>query len=74
VRRYKSYREKIVEVLRSVKGVSVSMPFSSIDISWRGDDKLKFPELFTALNKIGSELKKSIVVAFDEAQELRKIT
>jgi hypothetical protein len=74
VRRYKSFREKIVEVLRSVKGVSVSMPFSSIDISWRGNDKLEFPELFTALNSIGSELKKSIVVAFDEAQELRKIT
>jgi AAA+ ATPase superfamily predicted ATPase len=74
VRRYKSFREKIVEVLSSVKGVSISMPFSSIDISWRGDNKLEFPELFTALNSIGSELKKSVVVAFDEAQELRKIT
>jgi AAA+ ATPase superfamily predicted ATPase len=74
VRRYKSFREKIVEVLSSVKGVSISIPFSSIDISWRGGNKLEFPELFTALNSIGSELKKSVVVAFDEAQELRKIT
>jgi AAA+ ATPase superfamily predicted ATPase len=74
VRRYKSFREKIVEVLSSVKGVSISIPFSSIDISWRGSSKLEFPEFFTALNRIGSELKKSVVVAFDEAQELRKIT
>jgi AAA+ ATPase superfamily predicted ATPase len=74
VRRYKSFREKIVEVLSSVKGVSISIPLSSIDISWRGDNKLEFPELFTALNSIGSELKKRVVVAFDEAQELRKIT
>jgi len=74
VRRYKSFREKIVEVLSSVKGVSISIPFSSIDISWRGSSKLEFPEFFTALNRIGSELKKSVVVAFDEAQEIRKIT
>jgi AAA+ ATPase superfamily predicted ATPase len=74
VRRYKSFRGKIVEVLSSVKGVSISVPFSSIDISWRGSSKLEFPEFFTALNRIGSELKKSVVVAFDEAQELRKIT
>jgi AAA+ ATPase superfamily predicted ATPase len=74
VRRYKSFREKIVEVLSSVKGVSISIPFSSIDISWRGSSKLEFSEFFTALNRIGSELKKSVVVAFDEAQELRKIT
>jgi len=67
-------RRKIVEKLRRVSGVSISLSPLSVDISWRGYKKFEFVEMFTALNKIGFDIGKPIIIAFDEAQELRKIT
>jgi AAA+ ATPase superfamily predicted ATPase len=67
-------RRKIVEKLRRISGVSISLSPLSVDISWRGDKKFELAEVFVALNKIGSDFGKPIIIAFDEAQELRKIT
>jgi AAA+ ATPase superfamily predicted ATPase len=44
-----------------------------VNIDLKGEKKLDLAELFTALNKIASEFGKEVIVAIDEAQELRKI-
>jgi AAA+ ATPase superfamily predicted ATPase len=67
-------RRKIVEKFRRVSGISISLSPLSVDISWRGDKKFELVEMFTALNKVGFDIGKPIIIAFDEAQELRKIT
>jgi AAA+ ATPase superfamily predicted ATPase len=67
-------RRKIVEKIRRISSVSISLSPLSVDISWRGDKKFELAEVFIALNKIGSDFGKPIIIAFDEAQELRKIT
>jgi len=67
-----SLRRKIVERLRRVSGVSISISPLSVNISWRGDKRFELLELFNALNKIGSDIGEPVIIAFDEAQELRK--
>ncbi|MCC6054101.1 MAG: ATP-binding protein [Thermosphaera sp.] len=67
-------RRKIVERLRRVSGISISISPLSVNISWRGDKRFELLELFNALNKIGSDIGEPVIIAFDEAQELRRIT
>jgi AAA+ ATPase superfamily predicted ATPase len=69
-----SLYKKIVERLRRIDGITISLSPLSVGISWRGDKRFELIELFSALNKIGSELREPVIIAFDEAQELRKIT
>lgn len=74
IARNTSLRRKIVENFRRISGISISLSQLLVDISWRGDKKFELVDVLTALNKIGFDLGKPIIIAFDEAQELRKIT
>lgn len=73
MKRYVPLRKRIVKVLQSIRGLSVSLSPISVNIDLKGEKKLDLAELFTALNKIASEFGKEVIVAIDEAQELRKI-
>ncbi|MCR6693235.1 MAG: ATP-binding protein [archaeon YNP-LCB-003-016] len=73
IKRYAPLRKRIAKVLQSVRGLSVSLSPISVNINLKGEKKLDLAELFTALNKIASEFGKEVIVAIDEAQELRKI-
>ena len=72
--RYGGLRERIIKFLRSVKGVSISTPGFSVEVGWRGSERLELGELLVALDGLGGDLGKSIVIAIDEAQELSRIT
>jgi AAA+ ATPase superfamily predicted ATPase len=77
IKRYAPLRKRIAKVLQSVRGLSVSLSPKeytfSVNIDLKGEKKLDLAELFTGLNKIASEFGKEVIVAIDEAQELRKI-
>lgn len=70
--RYRDFRDKIVDVLRKVRGVSIHAYGLSVEISWSKESRLDVPGLFEALNKVGESPSEPVVVAIDEAQELRK--
>lgn len=72
--RYEDFRDKIVGLLRKVRGINVRTPGLSVEVSWSGESRLDVPGLFEALNDVGESLSKPVVVSIDEAQELRKIT
>jgi AAA+ ATPase superfamily predicted ATPase len=73
VRRYAPLRRRVAEVLRGVRGLSITLSPPSVDVVWRGGGRLEFSQLLTALNVVGSELGEPVIIAFDEAQELRKV-
>ena len=58
--------DSLREALRGLKGLEVSLGPPGVRVTFRG--KLSLPDLFTRLNDLGEP----IVVAVDEAQELRK--
>lgn len=51
--RYGDLRERIIKFLRSVRGVSISTPGFSVEVSWRGSERLELGELLVALNSLG---------------------
>ncbi|MEM0272695.1 MAG: ATP-binding protein [Thermoprotei archaeon] len=58
----------------SVSGIRISLSPPSVEIRWR-ENKKRFSlySLFSALDEVGEKRGVPIIVAFDEAQELRKI-
>lgn len=66
--------DRVVDMIKRVRGVNVSVPGFDVEISWGRKNKLDLPNLFEALDKLGESLGKPVVIAIDEAQELRKIT
>jgi len=72
--RYRDLRDKVVDVMKKVKGVNIRIPGFDVEVSWGKQGKLDLPSLFEALDRLGGSLGKPMVVAIDEAQELRKIT
>jgi len=66
LRRESSLADRLREALRGLGGLEVSLGPPSVRVTFRG--RLSLPDLFTRLNDLGEP----IVVAVDEAQELRK--
>lgn len=63
--------KKIFEWLKRVKGVEISS--SGISLSWGGKEPVDLAALFDELNAWARTEKNRVMVAFDEAQELRKV-
>lgn len=63
--------KRIFNWLKRVKGISVSA--SGLGLSWGGKDPVDLAVLFDELNMWASKEGQRVVVAFDEAQELRKV-
>ncbi|MGC9153945.1 MAG: AAA family ATPase [Vulcanisaeta sp.] len=55
--------DKLVDVLRRIRGISIMG--NTVEIRWRGREQVSLAELFDRLNE------RRVVVAFDEAQRLR---
>ena len=68
LRREPSLADRLREALRGLGGLEVSLGPPSVRVTFRGRGKLSLPDLFTRLNDLGEP----IVIAVDEAQELRK--
>ncbi|MEL9940187.1 MAG: ATP-binding protein [Ignisphaera sp.] len=74
LRRYGGVYRRIVEILKNVKGISIDLPTLSVEVSWRRGERMEIGELLIALDNLAKDIKKPIVIAIDEAQELSKIT
>jgi len=71
----KAVAEQITDALRTVRGVSVSMPGGggfSIQLEPKSEKKLDLIGLFTRINKWADEKGELVLLAIDEAQEFRK--
>lgn len=69
--KYRSITQKLLDRLRNVKGVEVTS--KGISLSWGGKEPLDLVMLFTEINRWATSQGEQAVIAFDEAQELRKI-
>lgn len=74
LKRYGGVFKRVVDFLKNVRGISISFPSLSIEIGWKGSEKIELSELFVALDSLDRELGKPIVFAINEAQELARIT
>lgn len=72
--RHRALYEKILNTLKGVKGLAIEVPSLTVEISWSKSNRLELNELFSALNDLGESMDKPIVIAIDEAQELRRVT
>jgi len=68
LRREASLADRLREALRGLGGLEVSLGPPSVRVTFRGRGRLSLSDLFTRLNDLGEPM----VVAVDEAQELRK--
>lgn len=62
---------KLLEHLKRLRGVEVSA--TGVSLSWGGKNQLDLADLFDQVGKWASREGQRVVVAFDEAQELKKI-
>jgi hypothetical protein len=67
----KTTRTKIIDALKHVNGVQVEGV--GVTFSWGGKEPLDIAGLFKKLDRWALSNKKSVIIAFDEAQELRKV-
>lgn len=62
---------KLLNWLKRVKGVQISD--RGFSLAWGGKDSVDLATLFDEINAWAAKEKKHVIIAFDEAQELRKI-
>lgn len=62
---------KLLEHLKRLRGVEVSA--TGVSLSWGGKNQLDLADLFDQVGEWASREGQRVVVAFDEAQELKKI-
>ncbi len=63
--------KKLLNWLKKVKGIQVSE--TGFSLAWGGKDAVDLAALFDEVNAWATKEGKNVIVAFDEAQELRKI-
>lgn len=63
--------KKLLNWLKKVRGVQISD--RGIGLSWGGKEPVDLSSLFDEMNAWAVKARKYVVVAFDEAQELRKV-
>jgi len=69
VSRELSIFDKIRNVFKGLSGIEITLKPPSVRVKFRGRERLNIGDLFVKLN----EISEPVVVAFDEAQELRKV-
>lgn len=67
----KMVRTKIIDALKHVNGVEVAG--AGVTFSWGGKEALDIAGLFKKLDRWAVSNKTGVTIAFDEAQELRKV-
>jgi AAA+ ATPase superfamily predicted ATPase len=69
--KYRTITEKLVERLKKMKGVEVTS--RGISLTWGGKERVDLVMLFSEIDRWASSQGEQALIAFDEAQELRKI-
>ncbi len=62
--------QKVAARFKGLKILSVPL---SVEVTWKGREKVTIQELLLALDKLAGNKKSKIVIVIDEAQELKKI-
>ncbi|AEA12502.1 ATPase [Thermoproteus uzoniensis 768-20] len=70
LRREASLRDKLIQALGSVRGISVSAHGLSVALSWSGGGA-DLASLLEAVDRVAEEAGERVAVAIDEVQELR---
>lgn len=68
----KTMGTKIIDTLKRVQGVQIGKV--AVTFGWGGNESLDIADLFSKLDQWARSDKSTITVAFDEAQEFRKVT
>ncbi|GAB6945830.1 AAA family ATPase [Vulcanisaeta sp. JCM 14467] len=66
--------DRVREALSRIKWVRIGVSPIHVEIRLNESRRLSIGELLDAINDLGAELGKAVVIAIDEAQELSKIT
>lgn len=69
--KHRTMAEKLVERLRHVKGVHIGP--EGIRLSWGREERADLIKLFDEIDSWASSQSEQAIIAFDEAQELRKV-
>ncbi|GAB6945590.1 ATP-binding protein [Vulcanisaeta sp. JCM 14467] len=72
LRRRSGIRDRLLDVLRNIDGVSIGTSPLSVSISWRRG-RTVLTALLDAVNRIAEGLGEKVVLAIDEVQELRAL-
>ncbi|MGC9153929.1 MAG: AAA family ATPase [Vulcanisaeta sp.] len=67
--RESSIIDKIINALKGIEGLKISLNPPEIAVKFRGKPRVSITDLLTRLNDVGEP----VVIAVDEAQELRKV-
>ena len=71
--RNEDFGGRLVRYLSRIRGVSVSLSPPSVSLSWGRANRVPLTELLNAINEVAEDLGRKVVLAIDEAQELRGI-
>ena len=75
VSRQKSWTQRALDWLRKIRGVEVTLKPPKISLAWGPSVKeaADITQIFESLGRLAEKRKKKFVIAFDEAQEFRKL-
>lgn len=75
VSRQKSWAQRALDWLRKIRGVEVTLRPPKVSLAWGPSAKeaADITQIFESLGKLAEKRKKRFVIAFDEAQEFRKL-
>jgi len=69
----RSLIQDIQKVTARFKGLKILLAPLSVEVTWRGKEKVTLQDLLLALNKLAEIKKTKVVIVVDEAQELKKV-
>jgi hypothetical protein len=75
ISRQKDWARKVIDWLRGIRGVEIALEPPKVSLSWGPSTKeaVDIPQMFESLGRLAEKRKKKFVIAFDEAQEFRKL-
>jgi len=75
ISRQKDWARKAVDWLRGIRGIEITLKPPKVSLSWGPSAKeaVDIPQMFESLGRLAEKRKKKFVIAFDEAQEFRKL-
>ncbi|MGC9153438.1 MAG: AAA family ATPase [Vulcanisaeta sp.] len=72
LRRESRLKDRILNTLRGVSGLSISLNPVKVSVVFRGPGKLSIADLLIKINELAEDVGKRVIIAIDEAQELSR--
>ncbi|MGC9153271.1 MAG: AAA family ATPase, partial [Vulcanisaeta sp.] len=72
--RNKSLIDRVKDALSRIRWIKIEVSPIRVEFGLGGNRRLSIGDLLDAINDLGAELGKAVVIAIDEAQELGKVT